>query len=193
MNMCDVSRVMRLLFLLSIFFISCVDADKWRVETHPKPRRRLAKKAEKMKRRKLQDGDSQPCSPCICYSRWGKQYLDCSLVDDLDALPDDIPINTTRMWLSGQALTDIGNDNIIPQLNQLEELLLNGNGDLVTINENAFANVPNLRMLLLHYTAIEEIQDNLFAGLTNLRELWINDCNISSIGPNAFNHNLNRY
>jgi Leucine-rich repeat (LRR) protein len=121
----------------------------------------------------------------MCYKRKEKWYLDCSLVE-IDALPIGIPVNTSRMWLSGQSLTDIGVTNFLPPLPKLRELLLNGN-PITNISANAFQNVTGLRMLLLHYTQIRTLPTGVFDNMKKLRYLWINDAEVTTIeGENAF-------
>ena len=115
----------------------------------------------------------------LCYKRKNKLYLDCSLAE-IDAVPTGIPVNTSRMWLSGQGITDIGVTNFLPPLPKLRELLLNGN-PITNISPNAFQNVTGLRMLLLHYTKISILPTGVFDNMSKLRYLWIHNAEVSSI------------
>lgn len=127
------------------------------------------------------------CTLCVCYNRKQKLHVDCTVAPVMvTSLPENIPVNTSRLWLQGQGLTDIGITNILPPLPQLRELFLNGNSDLTNLSIDAFKNVRNLRTLLLHYTAITELPDGIFDGMVNLRNLWVNNAAVSSVGPNVF-------
>ena len=95
-------------------------------------------------------------------------------------MPTNIRYNTSRMWLSGQSLTDIGVTNILPPLPKLRELLLNGN-PITNISANAFQNVPGLKMLLLHYTEISVLPAGVFDNMSKLRYLWINNAGVMTI------------
>jgi Leucine-rich repeat (LRR) protein len=124
------------------------------------------------------------CSLCNCYMRNSKQYVDCTLAS-VTSMPTNIPLNTSRLWLSGQNLSDIGYSNFLPHLPRLRELHLNGN-PIASISPNAFENVTGLRTLLLHYTSITILPDDLFANMTRLRYLWINNALVNTVGPNTF-------
>lgn len=189
--------VVLLILLCLIFNSSFVFADQWPMSRrnkrggHGKARRRKSSSVEvdgygetvgDASRRRLTAEDA--CTQCLCYVRSNKHYLDCSLAE-VSVLPTNIPVNTSRIWLSGQGLEDIGVTNFLPPLPQLRELLLNGN-PISQISSDAFANVSNLRMLLLHYTEIPAIPNDLFSGMTRLRDLWINDALVQSVGEDAF-------
>lgn len=115
----------------------------------------------------------------LCYKRKEKWYLDCSLAE-IDAIPTGIPVNTSRMWLSGQGLTDIGVTNFLPPLPRLRELLLNGN-PITNISATAFQNVTGLKMLLLHYTSIPILPVGVFDNMRKLRYLWVNNAEVTTI------------
>lgn len=129
--------------------------------------------------RRLSSGPQDACTQCLCYKRKEKWYLDCSLAE-IDAIPTGIPVNTSRMWLSGQGLTDIGVTNFLPPLPRLRELLLNGN-PITNISATAFQNVTGLKMLLLHYTSIPILPVGVFDNMRKLRYLWVNNAEVTTI------------
>jgi len=131
------------------------------------------------------------CSLCVCYNRKQKMHVDCTVAAvPVKSLPTNIPANTSRLWLQGQHLTDIGITNILPPLPMLRELFLNGN-PITNISLDAFQNVRHLRTLLLHYTLITELPDGLFDDMVHLRNLWANHALITAIGPEVF-HGLTK-
>lgn len=158
-------------------------------------KRRLDKKSRAAKSRAEYDVETSSgrrlterpdaCTTCLCYYRKGKHYLDCSLAE-VDALPINIPLDISRIWLSGQGLTDFGITNRFEEpLPKLRELLLNGNA-ITEISADAFVNVTNLRMLLLHYNDISDIPDLVFANMTRLKYLWLNNAGIQTVGNQSF-------
>lgn len=145
------------------------------------------------KQRKLQGNSSSTnidaCEGCLCYVRDGKLYVDCSQVI-VFSLPTNMPLNTSRLLLGGQQLTDIGYTNFLPPLPELRVLHLNFN-PIQRISVDAFQNVTHLKTLLLHFTNITELPDGLFANMTNLKYLWLNNANIKTVGPTVF-HGLEK-
>jgi Leucine rich repeat len=125
------------------------------------------------------------CDRCSCYVRKSKQYVDCTTTL-INAIPSNIPLNTSRLWLQSQLIPDIGYTQFLPQLPYLRELLLHGN-PITKIHVDAFQNVTTIRLLLLHYTQITELPGDVFSKLSKLKILWINDARLNSIPNGTFN------
>ena len=65
------------------------------------------------------------------------------------------------------------------------ELFLNGNG-ITKVRSNDFANVPNLRALVLSHNAIRTLESRCFRHLGKLERLNLNDNDLISVPADAF-------
>lgn len=127
-------------------------------------------------------------TPCKCYYRSGEYYVDCK-DSDLTDFPSAIPSKVQRLYLQGNSINDVGITNHLGYFPDLEIIFLHNNRDLANVTADAFLQVPKLKMLLLHYTAISHLPEGIFRNNTQLEYIWIFNSNLRTIGRNVF-HNL---
>ena len=127
---------------------------------------------------------SDACDSCSCYERRGKFFVDCSYMG-LSNIPTDIPAKTSRLYLNGNNITEVGYDNRIYYNDNLRELYLHNN-PIANIHEDAFQNTTQIHTLLLHYTSLGNITTPIFKNLRRLKWLWLNNAKLKEIDDYAF-------
>ena len=102
-------------------------------------------------------------------------------------------ISVRNKWLSSDAYTGVVVNcrsrgfTRVPKLipNDMKQLDLSKN-NIATIGEKAFANMTELRILVLTGSSIITLRKNCFRQLTNLEQLVLNDNNITSLPAGVF-------
>lgn len=65
-------------------------------------------------------------------------------------------------------------------------LFLHNNAALTNVSASAFENLPNLKMVLMHYTMIYEIPNGLFSNNSLLEYIWLDHSDIHVVGDSVF-------
>ncbi len=103
---------------------------------------------------------------------------------DLTAIPDDIPRNVTSLDLSSNDLLKITRTDL-RYLSKLIDVEVQHN--LIShIDNGAFADLVELRVLIMDVNKLTNLTDNMFQGLSKLVILSLYNNHISYISPLAF-------
>lgn len=65
-------------------------------------------------------------------------------------------------------------------------LFLHNNVALTNVSSTAFENLPNLKMVLLHYTMLYEIPNGLFSNNSLVEYVWMDHADIHVMGDSVF-------
>jgi len=103
---------------------------------------------------------------------------------NMKTLPIQIPLDTTELYLDSNGLEQLPPG--LHRLTKLQSLDLSNNG-LVSLPEDAFANLTQLHTLILSYNKLQCVQQKTFSGLANLKVLSLHGNDLSSIPYGAFN------
>ncbi|XP_062848540.1 leucine-rich repeat and immunoglobulin-like domain-containing nogo receptor-interacting protein 4b [Trichomycterus rosablanca] len=123
-----------------------------------------------------------PCpQKCIC--RQDSLAVNCSS-KQLTGVPEGLPINTKRLYLSGNHLKTLSRRQFFA-LSQLEELDLSENM-ISMIEVEAFQGLKNLRYLRIKNNHLKIIPVGVFSGLPNLLKLDISKNEILVFLDNTF-------
>ena len=111
-----------------------------------------------------------------------------SIRDYLEYLPDVIKENKTEteLDLSGLRLNDTDGLRDIPDLNNLQYLLLYNN-QLTQLPATLFNGLNNLQLLYLNNNQLTELPATLFNGLNNLRVLHLFNNQLTEVPPMLLN------
>ncbi len=111
-----------------------------------------------------------------------------SIRDYLEYLPDVIKKRKTEteLDLSGLRLNDTDGLRDIPDINNLQYLLLYSN-QLTQLPATLFNGLNNLQYLYLHNNQLTELPATLFNGLNNLRVLHLDNNQLTQLPATLFN------
>ncbi|GMH78041.1 hypothetical protein TL16_g07640 [Triparma laevis f. inornata] len=93
-----------------------------------------------------------------------------------------------KIWMSGNNFEELPVDYFKNVSSTVSEIYLNNNGNLATIHSNLFENMPRLKYVLLHYSALTALPANLFgaAGAAVLEKFWAHNNAITSVDADTF-------
>ncbi|XP_016536620.1 amphoterin-induced protein 1 [Poecilia formosa] len=117
---------------------------------------------------------------CICASN----IVSCSKMD-LSAVPTGLPLYTTVLDLSYNAIDRLKSDWTTVKLPNLHNLLLSHN-NLRFLSSEAFTNVKQLRYLDLSSNKLQQLDEFVFEPLVHLEVLLLYNNQISQIDRSAF-------
>ncbi|XP_038588217.1 toll-like receptor 13 [Micropterus salmoides] len=120
----------------------------------------------------------------LAHSENAKRLWVTCTARDLTAIPDDIPRNATSLDLSSNQILNI-NRTDLRCLSKLIDVLLQYN--LIShIDDGAFADLVELRFLIMDDNELTNLTDNMFQGLSKLVFLSLYNNKISFISPVSF-------
>ncbi|KAI5634638.1 EGF-like domain-containing protein [Phthorimaea operculella] len=102
----------------------------------------------------------------------------------LTALPDNIPRQTTELYLESNEITSISGEQI-RHLTQLTRLDLSNN-KISVLSNNTFEGLAKLATLIVSYNKLRCVQRDALKGLTQLRVLSLHGNNISMLSDGVF-------
>ncbi len=115
---------------------------------------------------------------CTC----GASIVDCSN-RGMDYIPEDIPGNTSVLYLNGNNFTNVSSQ-MFPDLPELLELDI-GNCQIKAIQPLSFSLLPSLKILRLSYNHIVHLSP-LSLGNLSLSRLYLNSNPLQNISSKAF-------
>ncbi|KAJ2938693.1 hypothetical protein O0L34_g12019 [Tuta absoluta] len=118
-------------------------------------------------------------SQCTCTGT----VVRCSRAQ-LTALPDNIPRQTTELYLESNEITSIAGEQI-RHLTQLTRLDLSNN-KISVLSNNTFEGLTKLSTLIVSYNKLRCVQRDALKGLTQLRVLSLHGNNISMLADGVF-------
>ena len=122
---------------------------------------------------------------CSCFhdNSWTKNIIQCSS-GEFSALPDNIPMDATEIFLDGNKLNILSSHTFIGRKN-LKSLHLN-NSNIEKIENQTFNGLKTLNSLHLENNKLQSLQGFEFSGLSLLRELYLQGNQISFIHNSTF-------
>lgn len=124
---------------------------------------------------------ASPCpAPCLCASN----IVSCS-GQKLSSPPISLPVYTSRLDLSHNTITNLSASWTSQTLYRLTTLVLNRNF-INQIQENAFAQTPQVTHLDLSSNQLVALNSKMFTGLKKLQELLLFENRISHMAKDAF-------
>ncbi|XP_063988423.1 toll-like receptor Tollo [Diachasmimorpha longicaudata] len=123
---------------------------------------------------------------CTCYhdQSWSANVVDCSAGGHVNRLPEQIPMDATRLYLDGNDLRIISSHAFIGR-KKLKVLFLNAS-NIEIVQNRSFNGLRDLQDLHLQDNRIHELRGHEFEGLGNLWTLCLQGNEISSIANNTF-------
>ncbi|XP_011297545.1 slit homolog 2 protein [Fopius arisanus] len=123
---------------------------------------------------------------CTCYhdQSWSANVVDCSAGGHVNRLPEQIPMDATRLYLDGNDLRIISSHAFIGR-KKLRVLYLNAS-NIEIVQNRSFNGLRDLQDLHLQDNRIHELRGHEFEGLDNLRALHLQGNEISAIANNTF-------
>ncbi|CAH1267408.1 RXFP2 [Branchiostoma lanceolatum] len=119
-------------------------------------------------------------APCNC-SHETRVYCDGK---GLHAVPSDIPINTTKLYVQDNSITVVMNASFV-NYTKLETLNLQRN-NIRVIQRSAFKGLRNLKKLYLNHNFLEMLDPFTFEDLRNLTWLYLDDNRIITLQHQTF-------
>ncbi|XP_043784190.1 toll-like receptor Tollo [Apis laboriosa] len=125
-------------------------------------------------------------SNCTCYhdQSWSANVVDCSNGGHASKLPEQIPMDATRLYLDGNDLRLVSSHAFIGR-KKLKVLFLNSS-NIEIVQNRSFNGLRDLEDLHLQDNKIRELKGHEFEGLDALRLLYLHRNRISSIGNDTF-------
>uniref|UniRef100_A0A6V7LC47 TIR domain-containing protein n=1 Tax=Bracon brevicornis TaxID=1563983 RepID=A0A6V7LC47_9HYME len=123
---------------------------------------------------------------CTCYhdQSWSANVVDCSAGGHVNRLPEQIPMDATKLYLDGNDLRIISSHAFIGR-KKLKVLFLNAS-NIEIVQNRSFNGLRDLQHLHLQDNRIHELRGHEFEGLDNLRALYLQGNEISAIANNTF-------
>ncbi|XP_043266804.1 toll-like receptor Tollo [Venturia canescens] len=123
---------------------------------------------------------------CTCYhdQSWSANVVDCSAGGHVNKLPEQIPMDATRLYLDGNDLRIIASHAFIGR-KKLKVLFLNGS-NIEMVQNRSFNGLRDLEDLHLQDNRIHELRGHEFEGLDNLKTLYLQNNEIASVANNTF-------
>ena len=123
---------------------------------------------------------------CTCYhdNPWTKNIVDCSGSDFQD-LPDQLPMDSTEIYLDGNDINELRSHNFIGRKN-LKTLYLN-NSNILKVENHTFNGLSILEELHLEDNRLKVLQGDEFHGLKSLKKLFLNNNLLQTINNSTFN------
>ncbi|XP_053679901.1 toll-like receptor Tollo [Anopheles nili] len=125
---------------------------------------------------------------CTCYhdQSWTSNVVDCSRAGYDDRLPDQIPMDSTQIYLDGNNFRSLSSHAFLGR-KRLKILFLNGS-NIETISNRTFYGLKELEILQLDHNLVSELNGFEFEGLDNLKELLLHYNHITMIANHTFDH-----
>ncbi|KAK0089180.1 hypothetical protein PV325_008626 [Microctonus aethiopoides] len=125
-------------------------------------------------------------SNCTCYhdQSWSANVVDCSAGGHVNRLPEQIPMDATRLYLDGNDLRIIASHAFIGR-KKLKVLFLNAS-NIEIVQNRSFNGLRDLEDLHLQDNRIKELRGHEFEGLENLKVLYLHGNEISTIANRTF-------
>ncbi|XP_001603014.1 toll-like receptor Tollo [Nasonia vitripennis] len=123
---------------------------------------------------------------CTCYNdqTWTANVVDCSMGGHVARLPEQIPMDATRLYLDGNDLRVIASHAFIGR-KKLKVLFLNGS-NIEVVQNRSFNGLRNLEDLHLQDNGLRELRGHEFVGLEALRTLRLERNRLSVISNETF-------
>ncbi|XP_058465284.1 toll-like receptor Tollo [Malaya genurostris] len=125
---------------------------------------------------------------CTCYhdQSWTSNVVDCSRAGYDEKLPDQIPMDSTQIYLDGNNFKMLNSHAFLGR-KKLKILFLN-NSNVEIISNRTFYGLKELEILQLDHNHITELNGFEFVGLERLKELLLQYNKISTIANHSFDH-----
>uniref|UniRef100_A0A182JW66 TIR domain-containing protein n=1 Tax=Anopheles christyi TaxID=43041 RepID=A0A182JW66_9DIPT len=125
---------------------------------------------------------------CTCYhdQSWSSNVVDCSRAGYDDRLPDQIPMDSTQIYLDGNNFRSLGSHAFLGR-KRLKILFLNSS-NVETVSNRTFFGLKELEMLQLDHNLLTTLNGFEFEGLDNLKELFLQYNRITQIANHTFDH-----
>ncbi|XP_012272309.1 toll-like receptor Tollo [Orussus abietinus] len=125
-------------------------------------------------------------SNCTCYhdQSWSANVVDCSSGGHIGRLPDQIPMDATRLYLDGNDLKIVTSHAFIGR-KKLKVLFLNAS-NIELVQNRSFNGLRDLKDLHLQDNRIRELRGHEFEGLETLRSLYLQRNEIIGIANDTF-------
>uniref|UniRef100_A0A182MAT2 TIR domain-containing protein n=1 Tax=Anopheles culicifacies TaxID=139723 RepID=A0A182MAT2_9DIPT len=125
---------------------------------------------------------------CTCYhdQSWSSNVVDCSRAGYDDRLPDQIPMDSTQIYLDGNNFRSLGSHAFLGR-KRLKILFLNGS-NVETVSNRTFYGLKELEILQLDHNLLTALNGFEFEGLDNLKELFLQYNRITLIANHTFDH-----
>lgn len=123
---------------------------------------------------------------CTCYhdQSWTSNVVDCSRAGYDDKLPDQIPMDSTQIYLDGNSFKELSSHAFIGR-KKLKILFLN-NSNIELIHNRTFSGLKELEILQLDHNNLINLNGFEFHGLDNLKELYLQYNKITIIETQTF-------
>ena len=123
---------------------------------------------------------------CTCYhdQSWSANVVDCSSGGHIGKLPEQIPMDATRLYLDGNDLRVIASHAFIGR-KKLKVLFLN-NSNIEIVQNRSFNGLRELEDLHLQDNSIRELRGHEFEGLESLQKLHLERNKLSVVANNTF-------
>uniref|UniRef100_A0A1S4KCF5 Uncharacterized protein n=1 Tax=Culex quinquefasciatus TaxID=7176 RepID=A0A1S4KCF5_CULQU len=125
---------------------------------------------------------------CTCYhdQSWTSNVVDCSRAGYDEKLPDQIPMDSTQIYLDGNNFKTLASHAFLGR-KKLKILFLN-NSNVEVISNRTFYGLKELEILQLNHNQITELNGFEFVGLDRLKELFLQYNRIATIANQSFDH-----
>jgi Leucine-rich repeat (LRR) protein len=125
---------------------------------------------------------------CTCYhdQSWTSNVVDCSRAGYKDMLPDQMPMDSTQIYLDGNNFKELTSHSFIGR-KKLQVLFLN-HSNIQTLHNRTFYGLKELEVLQLDNNELTTLNGFEFHGLENLKELHLQFNKIAFIQNRTFNH-----
>uniref|UniRef100_A0A087YU17 Uncharacterized protein n=1 Tax=Anopheles darlingi TaxID=43151 RepID=A0A087YU17_ANODA len=122
---------------------------------------------------------------CHCYhdNSWSTNIVECSVAGYTD-IPNNIPMDTTEVYLDGNNLIELSGHSFIGRKNL--RVLYGNHSNIEVIHNTTFIGLRRLLSLHLEYNAIQKLYGFEFAALESLRELYLHGNRIAYIEDYTF-------
>lgn len=123
---------------------------------------------------------------CTCYhdQTWTANIVDCSVGGHVGKMPEQIPMDATRLYLDGNDLRAVASHAFIGR-KKLKMLFLNAS-NIEIIQNRSFNGLRNLEELHLQDNGLRELKGHEFIGLEGLRTLRLERNRLSVIANETF-------
>lgn len=125
---------------------------------------------------------------CTCYhdQSWSANVVDCSSSGYIEALPEQIPMDSTQLYLDGNDLRALTSHAFIGR-KKLKVLFLN-NSNIESIQNRTFNGLKELEVLHLDGNRLTELHGFEFDGLDGLREIFLQSNRLTHLTNTTFVH-----
>lgn len=124
---------------------------------------------------------------CRCFhdQSWTSNVVDCSRASYSGRLPEQIPMDSTQIYLDGNNFTTGINSHAFIGRRKLRSLFLNGSA-IEQLQNRTFNGLAGLKLLHLAQNRLTELFAYEFIGLTSLTELYLQQNQLHTIANGTF-------